>query len=168
VSRTIAVVGGTGPAGTGLALRWAACAGETAIIGLSRCRTSASRRRDILKRAGRKCSSPRMENWQLAPPAICWGLPCRRTVTGALLKAFEACDSSTQRLFRKMPPFPLLRAVGGRASRYHCVWQGSASATDAELVRSAFRFAVCIHIRLSSNLLNEMKMVDCDVYRISD
>ena len=31
-SRTIAILGGTGPAGTGLALRWAR-AGETIIIG---------------------------------------------------------------------------------------------------------------------------------------
>ena len=32
MSRPIAVIGGTGPAGTGLALRWAR-AGETVIIG---------------------------------------------------------------------------------------------------------------------------------------
>ena len=64
--RPIAVIGGTGPAGMGLALRWAR-AGETVIIG-SRDEKRAQQAADaIQQRVGRR--RQRFLAWKTAPPA---------------------------------------------------------------------------------------------------
>ena len=64
-SRPIAILGGTGPAGTGLALRWAR-AGETILIG-SR---DANARKRLLKRSNRKPEiRPASPAWKIPPPA---------------------------------------------------------------------------------------------------
>ena len=62
--RPIAIIGGTGPAGMGLALRWAR-AGETVIIG------SRDERAQEAARANRKEWEPRpkFQAWRTAPPA---------------------------------------------------------------------------------------------------
>ena len=61
MSRAIAVIGGTGPAGTGLALRWAR-AGETVVIG-SRDAARAEQAADAIRgRAGANAQVSGMEN----------------------------------------------------------------------------------------------------------
>ena len=59
--RAIAVIGGTGPAGTGLALRWAR-AGETVIIGSRDAGRAGQTAEAIRKRAGANAQVSGMEN----------------------------------------------------------------------------------------------------------
>ena len=61
MSRTIAVIGGTGPAGTGLALRWAR-AGEIVIIGSRDAERAQQTADTIRKRAGANAQISGMEN----------------------------------------------------------------------------------------------------------
>jgi predicted dinucleotide-binding enzyme len=59
--RSIAIIGGTGPAGTGLALRWAR-AGETVIIGSRDAARAAQTADTIRHRAGANAQVSGMEN----------------------------------------------------------------------------------------------------------
>jgi len=61
LSRAIAVIGGTGPAGTGLALRWLR-AGETVIIGSRDAGRAQQAAETIRKRAGANAQVSGMEN----------------------------------------------------------------------------------------------------------
>ena len=61
MSRAIAVIGGTGPAGTGLALRWAR-AGETVIIGSRDAARAQQTAEAIRKRAGANAQVSGLEN----------------------------------------------------------------------------------------------------------
>ena len=61
MSRPIAVIGGTGPAGTGLALRWAR-AGETVIIGSRDADRAQQTAETIRKRAGANAKVSGLEN----------------------------------------------------------------------------------------------------------
>src|SRR5579862_2634059 len=61
MSRTIAVIGGTGPAGMGLALRWAR-AGETVIIGSRDAARAGQAAETIRQRVGNKTQISGMEN----------------------------------------------------------------------------------------------------------
>jgi 8-hydroxy-5-deazaflavin:NADPH oxidoreductase len=61
VARPIAVIGGTGPAGMGLALRWAR-AGETVIIGSRNEERAQQTAAAIQRRAGLEANVSGMEN----------------------------------------------------------------------------------------------------------
>ena len=61
MTRAIAILGGTGPAGTGLALRWAS-AGETIIIGSRDAARAQQTAEAIRKRVGANAQVSGMEN----------------------------------------------------------------------------------------------------------
>ncbi len=168
---TIAIVGGTGPEGSGLALRWAR-AGEGVVIGS----------RDA-QRASAAAVKMR-ENEQGTA-----GVPARDlNVSGAENKA--ACDSAevvvltvpfevhAETLKHLKPVFhpgqilvdttvPLAASVGGRATRTLGVWQGSAAQQAAELVPEGVPVVAAFH-SVSAELLHRDGPVDCDVIVCSD
>src|SRR5271157_431144 len=133
MNRTIAILGGTGPLGSGLARRWA-CAGETVIIGS----------RDAQR--AQTCASQILERIRSAAPLFKLEDPC--PVTGAdNASAVAAADvvvlavpfEGHAPLLKKLRPafkpntvlidatVPLATSVGGRATRTVGVWQGSAA-----------------------------------------
>ncbi len=165
-SRAIAVIGGTGPAGTGLALRWAR-AGETVIIG-SRDANRAQQTAEIIrKRAGANAQVSGMEN----------SAACAASALLVLTVPFEGQAALLKQLKPAMRPgsvlidatVPLAASVGGRASRTIGVWQGSAAQQTAELVPKEVSVVAAFQ-NVSAEVLNgdSNDDVDCDVIVCSD
>jgi 8-hydroxy-5-deazaflavin:NADPH oxidoreductase len=164
VSRAIAVIGGTGPAGMGLALRWAR-AGERIIIG-SR---DASRAQEAAKKIAQ----------QVGPHAQVSGLENSAACAASDLLVLTVPFEGQAELLKRLKPslregsilidatVPLAASVGGRASRMLGVWQGSAAQQTAELVPKGVSVVAAFH-NVSADILNNDTDVDCDVIVCSD
>lgn len=163
-SRPIAILGGTGPAGMGLALRWAR-AGESIIIGsrnAERARESAAR---IKERTGAEGKISGVENQEACAAADVLVLTVPFEGQAGLLKQLKSSISAGSVLIDAT--VPLAAAVGGRASRTLGVWQGSAAEQTAELVPKQVSVVAAFH-NLSADLLNGDAPLDCDVIVCSD
>ncbi|HEX9111564.1 MAG TPA: NADPH-dependent F420 reductase, partial [Terriglobales bacterium] len=164
MTRTIAVIGGTGPAGTGLALRWVR-AGETVIIG-SRDAARAQQAADAIRqRVGPQAKVSGLEN----------AAACAASDLLVVTVPFEGQAALLKQLKPAMRPgsvlidatVPLAASVGGRASRTIGVWQGSAAQQTAELVPKGVSVAAAFQ-NVSAEVLNGDEDVDCDVIVCSD
>jgi len=165
---TIAIVGGTGPEGSGLALRFAK-AGEAVIIGS----------RDA-KRAAETAAAL---NAQTSPST---GVGSK--ISGA--ENSEACRSaeiviltlpfqSHAEMLKRLKPslhagqiivdttVPLAASVGGRPTRTLGVWHGSVAQQAAELVPEGVAVVAAFH-SIAAELLQQEGPVDCDVIVCSD
>jgi 8-hydroxy-5-deazaflavin:NADPH oxidoreductase len=166
VRRTIAVIGGTGPAGTGLALRWAR-AGETVIIGSRDAARAQQAAETIRERGGANAQVTGMEN--SAACAACDLLVLTVPFEGqaALLKQLKPAIRPGSVLIDAT--VPLAASVGGRASRTIGVWQGSAAQQTAELVPKGVSVAAAFQ-NVSAEQLNSDndEDLDCDVIVCSD
>lgn len=168
-SRPIGILGGTGPAGMGLALRWAR-AGETIIIGSRDARRAQDAAAQIKQKAGDRSRVSGMEN----------SAACRAADLLVLTVPFEGQAALLKQLKPAFRPGSILidatvalaAGVGGRASRTLGVWQGSAAQQAAELVPKGVSVAAAFH-NLSAELLNAIsadrdEALDCDVIVCSD
>src|SRR5467141_1967322 len=164
MSRAIAVIGGTGPAGTGLALRWAR-AGETVIIGSRDAARAQQAAETIRKRAGANAQVSGMENSAACAASDLLVLTVPFEGQAALLKQLKAAIRPGSILIDAT--VPLATSVGGRASRTLGVWQGSAAQQTAELVPKEVSVVAAFH-SLSADLLNGEAPLDCDVIVCSD
>jgi NADPH-dependent F420 reductase len=165
VSRTIAVIGGTGPAGTGLALRWAR-AGETVIIGSRDAARAQQTAETIRKRAGANAQVSGMENSTACAASDLLVLTVPFEGQAALLKQLKPAIRPGSVLIDAT--VPLAASVGGRASRTIGVWQGSAAQQTAELVPKGVSVAAAFH-NISADVLNsDDNDVDCDVIVCGD
>ena len=162
--RPIAIIGGTGPAGMGLALRWVR-AGETVILG-SREEARARRAAATIKaRVGQDARISGLEN----------SAACAAADILVLTVPFEGQASLIKRLKPAMTPgsilidatVPLAASIGGRASRTLGVWQGSAAEQAAELVPKEVSAVAAFH-NVSADLLGGDNPLDCDVIVCSD
>ncbi len=163
-SRPIAILGGTGPAGMGLALRWAR-AGESIIIGsrnAERARECAAR---IKEKTGSEAKVTGAENKQACAAADVLVLTVPFEGQAELLKQLQSSISAGSVLIDAT--VPLAAAVGGRASRTLGVWQGSAAQQSAELAPKQVSVVAAFH-NLSADLLNGEAPLDCDVIVCSD
>jgi NADPH-dependent F420 reductase len=163
-SRPIAILGGTGAEGFGLALRWAQ-AGETVIIGS----------RDA-KRA--QAAAEKIKN-KIGPCAKISGdeniAACAAADLLVLTIPFEGHATLLKQLKPQIRPgtividatVPLAASVGGRATRTLGVWQGSAAQETAELVPKGISVVAAFQ-NVGSELLNADGPVDCDVIICSD
>jgi NADPH-dependent F420 reductase len=162
---TIAIVGGTGAEGSGLALRWAR-AGETVIIGsrdAQRAVDTAARLREQIVGTGapdRLIEISGTEN-QAA---------CRAADIVVLTVPFESQAEMVKHLKPALrtgqilvdATVPLAASVGGRATRTVGVWQGSAAQQAAELVPVGVAVVAAFH-NTSAEVLRDAEPVDCDV-----
>ncbi|MGA7926044.1 MAG: NADPH-dependent F420 reductase [Candidatus Sulfotelmatobacter sp.] len=163
-SRLIAILGGTGPAGMGLALRWAR-AGETILIG-SRDAQRAQEAADKIKpKAGNQARVSGMENSAACATADLLVLTVPFESQAALLKQLKPAIRPGSILIDAT--VALAAGVGGRASRTLGVWQGSAAQQAAELVPKGVSVAAAFH-NLSAEVLNGDEALDCDVIVCSD
>src|SRR5947199_312005 len=163
MTRSIAVLGGTGPEGFGLARRWAK-AGEKIIIG-SR---DAKRAREAAEKT--KASIPDAqvsgdENSAACAAADLVVLTIPFEGHAALLKQIKPVIRSDAVVVDTT--VPLAASVGGRATRTLGVWQGSAAEQAAELVPEGVALVAAFH-NVSSELLNGDNSIDCDVIVCSD
>jgi len=160
----IAILGGTGPAGSGLALRWAR-AGEAIIIG-SRDAQRAQQAAELIKqKAGTQARVSGMENSAACAAADHLVLTIPFEGQAALLKQLKPALRPGSILIDAT--VALAAGVGGRASRTLGVWQGSSAQQAAELVPQGVSVAAAFH-NLSAELLNGDADLDCDVIVCSD
>jgi 8-hydroxy-5-deazaflavin:NADPH oxidoreductase len=164
MSRAIAVLGGTGPAGMGLTLRWVR-AGKTVMIG-SRDAVRARQAADAIRqRVGPQAQVSGLEN----------AGACAASELLVLTVPFEGQVALLKQLKPAMRPgsvlidatVPLAASVGGRPSRTIGVWQGSAAQQTAELVPKAVSVVAAFQ-NVSADLLNRDEDLDCDVIVCSD
>ncbi len=166
---TIAIVGGTGPEGSGLALRWAR-AGETVIIGSRDAKRAAEAAEKLLQEGGRTAGvSDRHVSGAENIAA------CRSADIVVLTVPFEVHAEMLKHLKPALRPgqilvdatVPLAASVGGRATRTLGVWQGSAAQQAAELVPDGVAVVAAFH-NTSAHVLLGDGPVDCDVIVCSD
>lgn len=161
---TIAVLGGTGREGYGLALRWAK-AGETVIIGSrdgSRAQASANKIREQL---GANCKISGAENLEACQTANIIVLTIPFEGHAALLKEIKAAIKPGGIVVDAT--VPLAVAVGGRLTRTLGVWQGSAAQQAAELLGPEIPVVAAFQ-NVSSGLLTSGESVECDVVVCGD
>jgi hypothetical protein len=164
MSRAIAVIGGTGPEGFGLALRWAR-AGETVIIGSRDAKRAQDAAARIKEKVGDHAQVSGDEN----------GAACAATDLIVLTVPFEGQATLLKALKNAFRPgsilidatVPLAASVGGRASRTLGVWQGSAAQQTAELVPKGVTVVAAFQ-NTSAELLSQDGPVECDVLVCSD
>jgi len=160
---TIAVLGGTGPEGFGLALRWAR-AGESVIIG-SR---DAQRAQDAAAKIKERVRDARISGDENS-------LACAAADIVVVTVPFEGQAGLLKQIKASIRPgciivdtsVPLAASVGGRATRTLGVWQGSAAQQAAELVPKGIPVVAAFH-NVAADLLNSDASVDCDVIICSD
>jgi len=159
---TIAIVGGTGPEGSGLALRWAQ-AGETVVIGSRDPQRASAIALEIQKQTGGKVSGA--ENTAACQTAEIVVLTIPFEVHSTMLKQLKPALRSGQIVVDTT--VPLAASVGGRPTRTLGVWQGSAAQETAELVPEGVAVVAAFH-NVSADLVKQNGPVDCDVIVCSD
>ena len=162
--RPIAIIGGTGPAGMGLALRWAR-AGETIIIGSRDEQRAQVAAAAIQLKVGDQANVSGMENRAACAAADILMLTVPFEGQAPLLKQLKPAITEASIVIDAT--VPLASAVGGRASRPLGVWQGSAAQQAAELLPKGISVVAAFH-NLSADLLNGDDPLDCDVVVCSD
>jgi hypothetical protein len=164
MTRKIGILGGTGPEGSGLALRWAS-AGEHIVIGSRDANRAAESARLIRLRAGSTARVEGEDNSSVVEQCDVVVLTVPFSGQAALLKQLKPLWKAGQILIDTT--VPLAAAVGGAPSRMLGVWQGSAAQQTRELVPSMVAVAAAFH-NLSAELLAEDALVDCDILVCSD
>jgi NADPH-dependent F420 reductase len=157
--RPIAIIGGTGPAGMGLGLRWAR-AGETIIIGSREAERAQQAAVAIQQKAGPRVKVSGMENAAACAVADLLMLTVPFEAQASLLKQLKPAMTAGSILIDST--VPLAASVGGRAWRTLGVWQGSAAQQAAEIVPREVSVVAAFH-NLSADLLLGDAPLDCDV-----
>jgi len=164
MSRVIAVLGGTGPEGFGLALRWTQ-AGETVIIGSRNAKRAQDAAEKIRQKVGPQARISGQENVAACAGADLLVLTIPFEGHAALLKQLKPAIRPGSIVVDTT--VPLAASVGGRASRTLGVWQGSAAQETAELVPQGVPVVAAFQ-NVAADLLNSDGPVDCDVIVCSD
>src|SRR6266704_3170273 len=163
MTRSIAVLGGTGPEGFGLARHWAK-AGEKIIIG--------SRDAKRARAAAEKIKAS-IEDAQVSGDENI--VACAAADLVVLTIPFEGHAPLLKQIKPVIRPdaivvdatVPLAASVGGRATRTLGVWQGSAAQETAEILPKGVSVVAAFQ-NLSATLLNKDGTLDCDVIVCSD
>jgi NADPH-dependent F420 reductase len=141
LSEPIAIIGGTGALGFGLALRWSR-AGVPIVIG-SR---DAARAAEAVERARRAVPEAHVEGYENAEAAT-------KAEVVLLTVPFRNQSETLTNLKPVLAPHqlvvdatvPLAAAVSGRATRTLGVWQGSAAQQAQEMVPDGVRVVSALH-----------------------
>jgi NADPH-dependent F420 reductase len=165
----VAVIGGTGALGFGLALRWAV-AGVPILIGsrdAARAQEVAGRVIERATEAGAKDPSVEgLENEEAA----------KRSRNVVLAVPFRAQSENLNNLRYALEPqsvlidatVPLAAAVGGRATRTLGVWQGSAAQQAAEMAPRGVSVVAALHTVSAAALSDPSQPMDEDVLMAGD
>ncbi len=164
MARTIAILGGTGPEGSGLAKRLAR-AGEHIVIGsreASRAKETAQQLRDT---GGNAVQIEGAENAAAAAQCEIAILTLPFSGQAPLLKQLKSVWKPGTIVIDTT--VPLAATLGGSPTRMIGVWQGSAAEAAAELLPAGISIAAAFH-NLGAELLAGDAPVDCDVLVCSD
>jgi 8-hydroxy-5-deazaflavin:NADPH oxidoreductase len=164
VARPIAVLGGTGPEGFGLALRWAR-AGETVIIGSRDAKRAQDAAEKIKVIVGSNARVSGNENNAACATSDLLVMTIPFEGHAALLKQIKPVIRPDSILIDTT--VPLAASVGGRATRTLGVWQGSAAEEAAELAPKGVSVVAAFH-NVSAEVLNADGPVESDVIVCTD
>src|SRR5437868_12333034 len=164
MSGKIGILGGTGPAGSGLAARWAA-AGEHIVIGSREPQRAAETAKLLRARLGANAKLDGTDNASVVAQCEVIVLTVPFSGQAPLLKQLKPHWKPGQILIDTT--VPLAAAVGGAPSRMLHVWQGSAAQQARELVPASVVVAAAFH-NLGAELLAQTGPVDCDILVCSD
>jgi len=164
MSSRITILGGTGPAGMGLALRWAR-AGESLIIGSRDATRAQAAAAKIKESAGPNVQVSGAENSDACAATDLLVLTVPFEGQAALLKQLKPAIRPGSILIDAT--VPLASSVGGRSTRTLGVWQGSAAQQSAELVPKGVSVVAAFQ-NMSADEMNGDKPVECDVIVCSD
>ncbi len=166
----VAIIGGTGDLGFGLALRWA-LAGVQVIIGSrdeGRAKEGARRIEESLKAHAPKSepiSISGMENPQAAAQAAVSVLAVPISAQAEILKSIRGSLADAILVDATVP---LAAAVGGKPTRTLQLWQGSAAEQARELVPATTRVLSAFH-NVSAGALQDLSLTpECDVFVCGD
>jgi NADPH-dependent F420 reductase len=164
MARTVAIIGGTGPEGLGLANRFAR-AGERVVIGsrdAQRAQDAAKTLRDAI---GASAQIEGAANAAAAAQCDIALLTVPFSGMAGLLKELKAVWKPGTVVIDTT--VPLAAAVGGAPSTMLGVWQGSAAEAARELLPKEVSLAAAFH-NLGAALLEGDATVECDVLVCSD
>ena len=160
----IAIIGGTGPQGRGLAFQWAK-AGETVIIGSRDDKRAEATAQELAHNIGSGAKISGSENSAACAATDVYVLTVPFDGQAELLKQLKPAMKAGSILIDAT--VPLAATVGGRATRVLGVWQGSAAQQSAELVPKGVTVVGAFH-NISAELLSGNADIDCDVIVCSD
>jgi 8-hydroxy-5-deazaflavin:NADPH oxidoreductase len=164
MARTIAILGGTGPEGSGLASRLAR-AGEQIVIGSREASRAQEAAQQLRSQLGGGAQIEGAENAAAAAQCEIAILTLPFSGQAPLLKQLKNVWKPGTIVIDTT--VPLAATVGGSPTRMIGVWQGSAAEAAAELLPSGVSLAAAFH-NLSADLLAGDAPVDCDVLVCSD
>src|ERR1700740_779080 len=164
MARKIAILGGTGPEGSGLANRLAR-AGEHIVIGSREAPRAQEAARQICAQIGGAAQIEGADNATAAAQCDIAVLTLPFSGQAALLKQLKGVWKPGTIVIDTT--VPLAATVGGSPTRTIGVWQGSAAEAAAELLPAGVRIAAAFH-NLSAELLTGDAPIDCDVLVCSD
>jgi NADPH-dependent F420 reductase len=160
----IAIVGGTGPEGSGLAYRWAK-AGLDIVIGSRDAARAKEVAATLRTRAGAGAKIDGADNAAAVAQAEIVVLTVPFAGVAALLKQLKAVWKPGQIVIDTT--VPLAATIGGSPTRMLGVWQGSAAEQTRELLPKEIALAAALQ-NLGAELLMADGPVDCDVLVCSD
>jgi 8-hydroxy-5-deazaflavin:NADPH oxidoreductase len=164
VKSPIAIIGGTGPQGRGLAFQWAK-AGETVIIGSRDDKRAEATAQELAQNIGTGAKISGTENSAACAATDLYVLTVPFDGQAELLKQLKPAMKAGSILIDAT--VPLAATVGGRPTRVLGVWQGSAAQQSAELVPKGVTVVGAFH-NISAELLSADADIDCDVIVCSD
>jgi 8-hydroxy-5-deazaflavin:NADPH oxidoreductase len=163
-TRSIAIIGGTGAEGFGLALRWTR-AGETVIIGSRDAQRARDAAEKIEQSAGASAKVSGDENVAACSAADLVVLTVPFENHAAILKQLKPALRPGSIVVDTT--VPLAASVGGRATRTLGLWEGSVAQQTAETLPKEISVVSAFH-HISSELLKGDNPIDCDVIVCGD
>ncbi len=169
---TVAIIGGTGDLGFGLALRWAT-AGVPIVIGSREAAKAEQAAQRLLEkfppasRAGRAAnlSVSGLENSQAAAQAAMVVLAVPFPAQIAILKSIRG---SLKNSIFVDTTVPLAVTLGGKPTRMLGLWQGSAAEQAREIVPSSIPVLSAFHNVSAEALQDSAARLDCDILVCGD
>lgn len=164
MSRKIAILGGTGAEGSGLAYRFAR-AGEHVLIGSRDPARAEETARKLRERIGANSQIEGMDNSSAAAACEIAILTVPFSGAATLLKQLKNVWKPGTTVIDTT--VPLAATVGGGATRMLGVWQGSAAEQTRELLPASVGLAASLQ-NLGAELLTSDGPIECDVLVCSD
>ncbi len=164
MTRKIGILGGTGPEGSGLALRWAR-AGEEVVIGSRDARRAEQTAKELRLRCGGAPNISGADNAAVVAGCDVVVITVPFSGHAALLKQLKTSWKPGTVVIDTT--VPLASAAGGSATRMLGVWQGSAAQQSKELLPPGISVAAAFQ-NVSAEILAGDQPIDCDVLVCSD
>jgi 8-hydroxy-5-deazaflavin:NADPH oxidoreductase len=164
MARTIAIIGGTGAEGSGLARRWA-MAGERILIGSRDGARAVEAAKQMREKIGGAAAIEGTDNATAAAQCDVAVLTIPFAGAPTLLKSLKGVWKPGTVVIDTT--VPLAASVGGAPTRMLGVWQGSAAEQTKEFLPAGVSLAAALH-NLGAELLASDAPVDCDVLVCSD